>query len=353
MRLKRRTLLAALAGAPLLPYLTARALASPTDATGIITARFGNLPAPADIRRVFAGGPPAAVLLAVLAPEKLPGWPLKVSAEARALLPKAVRELPEIGRLAGRGSTISSETLLQLKPDLVLDVGTVDATYLSAMQRVAEQTGLPCALVQGRLTEHPAQLREVGRLLGVVARGEQLAAWAEEALALAAHVRDALPPEKRPRVYFGRGGDGLETGLTGSINMEVIDCAGGRNVAAEAGRGGLTKVSPEQILAWNPEVIVTQDREFARRALVDPLWQPVAAVRARRVHLAASLPFGWLDGPPGVNRLIGVRWLIERLHPGRAGGPSGLQTATADFFRLFYGVEPGTATIAALLGEAA
>ena len=132
--------------------------------------------------------------------------------------------------------------------------------------------------------------------------------------------------------------------------MEAIEIVGGRNVAAESGRGGLTKVSPEQILAWDPEVIVTQDREFARGVLADPLWRPVAAVRARRVHLAPSLPFGWLDGPPGVNRLVGVRWLIERLHPGRAGGEAALQTAARDFYRLFYGMEPDGAGLSAMIG---
>jgi iron complex transport system substrate-binding protein len=354
--MKRRTLLGALAAAPLLPpllpLLAAGARAS-EGATSIIAATFGRLPAPADVRRVFAGGPPASALLAVLAPEKLLGWPWNVSAEARAWLPPAVRELPQVGRLAGRGSTMSNETLLQLQPDLILDIGTVDATYISAMQRVAEQTGLPCVLVHGRLAEHPTQLREVGRLLGVAARGERLAAWAEETIALAERVLAAVPPEKRPRVYYARGAGGLETGLAGSINMETIDFAGGRNVAAESGRGGIAKVSLEQVLGWDPDVILTQDREFARRVLVDPLWRPLAAVRERRVHLAPTRPFGWLDVPPSINRLIGVRWLLTLLHPGRADDAASLRAATADFYRLFYGVEPGAAAFDALLsGEA-
>ena len=42
----------------------------------------------------------------------------------------------------------------------------------------------------------------------------------------------------------------------------------------------------------------------------------VRAVREGRLHCAPSLPFGWLDGPPGVNRLPGLPWLLSRLHPG-------------------------------------
>lgn len=350
--MKRRDVLRALAIAPWLSSMSAglRAEASPGS---IIAATFGAVPAARSIRRVYAAGAPASVLLAVLAPEKLIGWPFTVPAEARAWLPPAVRELPQVGRLAGRGSTASSEALLQLEPDLIFDIGTVDATYRSSMERVADQTGLPCALVHGRLAEHPAQLRELGRMFGVAERGERLAAWAEALFVLAERVREALPPAERPRVYFGRGSDGLQTGLEGSINMEVIDFAGGRNAAAAAGRGGLAKVSLEQILGWDPEVIVTQDPEFYRHARTDASWRPVAAVRSGRVHLAPSLPFGWLDVPPSVNRLIGVRWLIERLYPGSAGGAMELRAAVGDFYRLFYGVEPGTKALDALMGEAA
>lgn len=357
--MKRRDVLRALACAPFLsralPALGAEAgAAHAVKPSGIIAAAFGQLPNPAEVRRVFAGGPPASTLITVLAPEKLMGWPWNVSAEARTLLPPAVRDLPQVGRLAGRGSTMSNETLLQLKPDLILDIGTVDATYISAMQRVAEQTGLPCLLLHGGLADHPAQLREVGRMLGVAARGEALARWAETTIALAERVRAAVPPEKRPRIYYARGPAGLDTGLGGSINMETIDFASARNVAAEAGqRGGIAKVSLEQVLAWDPDVILTQDAGFARRVLDDPLWQPLAAVRNRRVHLAPTRPFGWLDVPPSVNRLIGVRWLLALLHPGRADDAASLRAATVDFYRLFYGVELDAAAIDALLGGAA
>ena len=331
--MKRRTLLKALAIAPWLAPVLAKE-------SGSIEV-FGNLPAPQKISRVFAAGPPAGVLTYVLAPDKLVGWPQQLDAEMRHFLAPAYRDLTYLGRLAGRGSTVSTETLLKLKPDLIFDIGTVDDTYLSAAQRVAQQTGIPYVLVDGRLPDSPRQLREVGRLLGVGARGEQLALYAEETFALVNRLRRSLAVENRPRVYLGRGIDGLETGLEGSINMEVIEFAGGSNVAAAAGKGGLTRVSMEQILDWNPEIILTQEREFARRVISDPLWHSLVAVRSGRVYCAPNLPFGWLDGPPGVNRLIGVRWLLARLHPEQAPTSvrDDLRVATADFYRLFYGTD--------------
>ena len=209
-------------------------------------------------------------------------------------------------------------------------------------------------LVQGSLSDHARQLREVGALLGAAERGETLARHADEAARLMRAVTAGLGEQARPRVYLGRGANGLETGLAGSINVEVIEYAGGRNVAAQAGRGGLTRVSMEQILAWDPEVILTQEAGFAERVRQDPLWRGISAVRSGRVHCAPVLPFGWLDGPPSVNRLIGVRWLLEKLHPGRPArhGAKPLEQAVREFYALFYGIQLSPSQLQALLQAA-
>ncbi len=289
--------------------------------------------APARVERVFAAGPPAAVLLYALAPERLLGWPMRLGDAARALLAAPASERPLLGRLSGRGSTLPMEALLALKPDLVLDAGSVDGTYASTARRVAAQTGLPYALLDGRLADSPRQLRETGALLGVPARAEALAAAAEAILARTALVRGA----RQPGVYLARGSDGLETALAGAINAEVIEAAGGRNVAAGA-RGGVARVSMEELLAWAPDWIVTQDPAFFRHARGDDLWRSLAAVREGRLALLPALPFGWIDGPPGINRLAGVQWLAARLDGAEVPMSRTLAEAQA-FYRLFYGVE--------------
>ena len=349
-RLRRRQWLRTAAGllgsASVAPWLWAQPAGNST-----IAARIGTVPAPERLRRVFAAGPPAGVLLATLAPQLLLGWPLQLGDAARAYLGPTLAQLPHLGRLSGRGSTMPLETLLTLNPDLIVDAGTTDATHVSAAERLARQTGLPVLLVQGSLAEHARQLREVGTLLGVAERAQALAAYADGVAQLAAQLRASVAPDQRPRVYYGRSANGLETGLDGSINVEVVDYASGRNVAAQAGRGGLTRVSMEQILAWDPEVIVTQEAGFAQRLRQDPLWRSVSAVRHGRVHCAPVLPFGWLDGPPSVNRLIGVRWLLEKLHPGHPALQKlpPLAQEVARFYQLFYGATLNAQAVERLL----
>ena len=97
------------------------------------------------------------------------------------------------------------------------------------------------------------------------------------------------------------------------------------------------------MLLWNPDVIVTIDQTFAANVRADPLWASVAAVRAGRVHLSPKMPFGWVDFPPSVNRLIGLWWLAKILYPEQF--PEDMRTLTRDFYRRFYHVTPSDAQI--------
>jgi iron complex transport system substrate-binding protein len=67
------------------------------------------------------------------------------------------------------------------------------------------------------------------------------------------------------------------------------------------------------------------------------------------VYLAPLWPFGWIDGPPSVNRLIGVRWLAARLYPSLF--PEDLRPVAKEFYRLFYGVDLSDAAFDDLLAK--
>lgn len=301
--------------------------------------------------RVLAAGPPASVLLYALAPEKMVGWVREPTGEEKAFLAAPYRDLPAYGRLTGRGNTASIETVLAMRPDLILDVGSVDETYASLADRVQAQTGIPYVLIDGSFARTPQTLREVGALLGVPDIAEEQAAFAERAIARLEARIAAIPGDRRPRVYYGRGPDGLETGLAGSINMEVLDAVGAANVAEAAGSGGLANVSVEQVLAWDPDVILAANATFQQAVATDPAWADLAAVREGRVYRAPALPFGWFDAPPGINRVIGIEWLTDVLYPDERGGD--LRGATRDFYRLFYHVDLTDAQLDALLAGAA
>jgi iron complex transport system substrate-binding protein len=277
---------------------------------------------PAKVERVYAAGPPASVLAFAIAPDKLVGWTRGMRPNEGQFFDERYANLPELGRLAGRGDTANVEVVLRAK------------------------TGIPYALFDGRLESTPAVLRALGRLMGDERAAEALAAWYESELN-DARARAARGKAK-PLVYYGRGPAGLQTGGKGSINVEVLEFLGVRNAAAEA-RAGLVSVPFEQVILWNPQVILTTDPNFWRLAWVDTRWRAVDAVSRKQVFLSPHLPFGWFDFPPGANRLLGIWWAGKLLEP--EAFDVDLRAKARELHRRFYHRVPTEGQLDALLGE--
>src|SRR5262245_3363321 len=178
---------------------------------------------PERVTRVFPSGPPAAILLYTLAPDLLLGWPRANRADEREFLLPDIGARPEVGRLTGRGNTANLEVVLALKPDLILDVGYIDTTYVSLADRVQQQTGIPYALLDGHFSKAARTYRALGMRVGRKADGETCANPAQSTLDTMTQRVARVPEDKRPRVYYARGPRGLETALGGSINVETLE----------------------------------------------------------------------------------------------------------------------------------
>jgi iron complex transport system substrate-binding protein len=332
-----------MAAAALLASLAGGASAAGiTDATG----RTVEVAAPAT--RVFVAGPPAAALVFALRPDALLGWSHGLRDSDRAMLPGTVRDLPTLPELTSDDGQPNRTGLAAAAPDLIVDYGSVDARYAAQAESVQAATGIPTVLLDGSLDGIPSTLRALGAALGVPDRAEALAVWAEATLAEVDATLARVPESERPKVYLGRGDDGLQSGDAGSINTAILARAGTVNVVtADTGRN-LVTVTPAEVAAWAPDVILTQSPAFAAAAPERPEWRDVPAVTDGRVLLAPGGPFGFIDSPPSINRLIGLRWLMHALYPEAARGD--LHAEVRDFYRLFYGIELDDSTLGRLLG---
>ncbi len=337
MKLHRRTFIGGLASALVAPAQVFAA--SIVDATG------RTITAPEHVMRIYPAGPPAAVELYTLAPDLLMGWLEPIKPEAREFLLPEVAARPQLPRLTGRGS-VNFDALTSLKPDLIVDIGNIDDTFKSLAERVQQQSGIPYVLLDGHLSRVGATYRALGQLIGRSEEAEKLASAAEKTIAIITQRSAAVPSDARPRVYYARDGSGLQTGFGGTMIAEPIGFVGARNVAAELhGAHGVATV--EQIRAWNPEIIIASDAVFAANVRKDPEWAAVAAVKSGRIYLSPKLPFGWVDYPPAVNRLIGLWWLAKIFYPDRF--PEDIKPITRDFYTAFYHVTPTAAQIERVL----
>jgi iron complex transport system substrate-binding protein len=329
-------------------FLLAALLPQTLAAREIVDSAGRKMNVPDTIARVVAAGPPAAALMSILAPEKLVGWNRAPAPEELPFLPAVTRNLPAIGRLTGRGNTANLETIIAAKPDLILDFGTISDTYISLADRTQSQTGIPYVLLDGRFAQSVATLGLLGTALGVEDRAKLLAARVQSVFDQVDATLKAVPEAGRPHVYLARRANGLETSYRGSLNTEIIERAGGINVVDTGPlQGGLVNASLEQILAWNPDTIITTDAAFAEQAPAVAGWRDVDAVRKKRIFVSPQLPYGWVDEPPSLNRILGLVWLEHVFFPQLF--PGDMRAESRDFYKLFYQVDLTDAQLDELL----
>jgi iron complex transport system substrate-binding protein len=251
------------------------------------------------IARVLPAGPPAAVLLSALAPDLMVGWPHPPSPAARTFLPDSLTALPVAPPVTG--SPDATDAIRASAPDVILDYGDVGPRYVQTAVNTQQNTGIPTLLLDGKLTMIPAVLRTLGNALHREDRAETLARLSEAIL--------ALPDTPAPRgtVVYARGADGLAVAAPGTGATEVFALLGWK-VLAPDGQGTFRHARVEDILALDPDLLVFADPAMRATVGSEP-WRSLRAVREHHVLIAPSLPFGWVDGPPSINRLIGLMWL--------------------------------------------
>jgi iron complex transport system substrate-binding protein len=295
------------------------------DATG------RNVELPEQIARVLPAGPPAAILLSTLAPDLMLGWTSPVSDNARAYLSPEAARLPQIPRLTGREDV--TEKIVALKPDLILDYGTVAPRYADLAKATQQRTGVATVLLDGSLTEIPRTFRLLGGMLHREGRAETLARFAE-ALLIAPGDQAA-----HPRVLCARGPDGLTVVAPGTDLAETFAHLGWQLVAP-AGQGPSRQASIEEIRSLDPDMVVFADPGMRTTRARTDAWRSLRAVHDGHALIAPNLPFGWLDEPPSINRLLGLAWL----------GGSDPKTLAALFNAVVYGRVLTAAQLHTLLG---
>jgi iron complex transport system substrate-binding protein len=332
----------------LLGLLAANALVRPAFAAPrtFVDSAGRSVVVPERPMRILAAGPPASILIYVMALDAMIGWVPPPGDDAKPFLLPQARDLPGSGRLTMRGQEPDIDHITKLKPDLILDFGSIGPQYVTLAEKIKNATQVPYALVDGHLDRLPKSLRLVGDMLGRKERAELLAVYAEQSLSKIDAALAKTPADKRPRFYLARGTDGLQSAVKGSGLTEVLERAGGINVAeGPAQRGGAIEATFDKLAAWKPDVIVAFDKAAADAVRGDAGWKKITA--GKRALIAPTLPWGWLGEPPSLNQLLGVRWLTSAFYP--AEGKLDLAAEAREFHRLFYGVTPSDAQLATLI----
>ncbi len=303
-----------------------------------------TIPTPEKLERIYYTSALAQVWVFSLDPEKQGGTSFQFTPEELKYLPAATKDLTYMGSLSG-GGEIDREMLIAQGVQLVFSISGIPLTAsdISTADELQEATGIPVVCVDGSFDKIVEAYRFVGDIMGATERAEQIATYLEgiyrDVTAAVADVSDS----ERVSLYYAEGPFGLATEPDISQHALTFEIAKARNVAAvDLTSGiGMTNVSLESVIAWDPEVIVAWDDVIRGGAdeiiRTNPDWSTVKAVRNGRVYTMPNAPFAWCDRPPGVNRFLGIQWVANMLYPDRY--PVDMVEATKTFYSMMYWVD--------------
>lgn len=290
-------------------------------------------------RKVYSPSPPDTYLLYAIDPTMLAGLNFPVKEKDRKFMHKSILKLPVIGGWFGQANTPNLEMLVKVNPELVV-VSRNDTPMGAKITKTMKMLNKPVLdLSVYWLSEYPDAFLRMGRVLGREARARKLAEYSRATLSEAAVFAAGVPRNKKVSVYYAEGPDGLSTECDNSRHSELINLAGGTNVHHCAAKDlyGMEKVSMEQVLLYDPDVILAMDKGFYQDVFRDPRWRKVRAVRQKRVYLIPDQPTNWFDRPPSFMRFIGLKWVMNLLYPNEYR--IDIVREAREFYRLFLGVE--------------
>ncbi len=294
---------------------------------------------PDRIAKVFGSTPPATNIVYSIDPSLLVGLNATPNNAEMAYLRKDTLELPVIGGWYA-DKTANAESILKAAPDVVIGWLWRNSALNEKVEAVLGHLNLPIFYINvDSLYDYPAAFLALGKLLQREERGRMLSEYVVQSLESIRPILDSIPELKKPTVYYAEDPDGLRSECHVSEHAALIPISGGSNVHHCENRAGygMEKVTLEQVMLYNPEVILVRDERFFWSVFHDPRWQSIRAVKDKRVYFIPQMPYNWFDRPPSFMRIMGVKWLTNLLHPDIYS--IDIVKETQEFYRLFLGLD--------------
>lgn len=289
---------------------------------------------PTHIDKVALSGPLAQIMLFPLCPDKLVGVASTWSEDAALYLKEEHYTLPEIGQLYGGKGALNLETLLNSGAQVVIDVGRPVDGLAEDLDDLQTQTGVPFVHIATTTEETGDTYRILGELLGMEEEAEALAEYCDR---IYSQTMDLMGSVEKVNALYITGEEGLNVIPLGSYHSEVVDLMTNNLAVVDnpSSKGTGNEVDMEQILLWNPDVILFSHDSIYDTVADDPAWQEVSAIANGRYYEAPYGPYNWMGNPPSVQRYICMQWLSHILYPD-ATADYDMYEITREYYELFY-----------------
>lgn len=289
---------------------------------------------PSKVERILPSGLISQYVLFPLAADRFVGLSVRWNDSAKGIVDAKYLDLPFAGQIYGGKVTFNMEEVLNLDPQVVIDVGERKNNMTKDLDKIQAQLGIPVIHIDATTATMDQTYAKLGSLLGLEKEAKTLGDYCSETLSRIKTITDG---GKVQGIYVV-GEKGINVLAKNSYQGEAVDMILDNLAVVEnpSAKGTGNEVDMEAILGWNPPyVIFAGDAAPAyEKAKTDPLWPQVEAIKRGTYYLSPDVPAGWLANPPSVNRFLGLLWGAKLLYPDRA--TYDMAEEAKRYFSLFY-----------------
>ena len=296
-----------------------------------------NISIPENITRIAVTGPLTQIYILPIASDMMVGYANEFSINAQKYIPDTFLNLPALGQLYGGKGTMDLEALLAAAPEVIIDVGEEKANMAEDLDGLSEQTGIPFVHINATVETAPDAYRKLGELLSREEKGEQLAAYLEEILTRTYAIMDEVDKNnERKTLLYCLGDKGTNVLAEKSFHAETLNIVSDNAAKIEdvTPSGDGNEVDLEQIILWNPDVIIFAPESVYSSVENEKTWQMLDAIKSGEYYETPFGPYGWLQSPPAVQRYLGLMWLTSILYPDYCN--FALKDEVIEYYKLFY-----------------
>ncbi len=302
---------------------------------------------PSKITKIAVSGPLSQIVMLALAPDMLVGIATEWDPSAKLYLKQSHYDLPVLGQLYGGKGEMNLEEL----PDVIIDVGEPKDTVREDMDKLQEQTGIPFVHISAYTETMGDAYRTLGELLGLEEEAAVLAKYCDDTYAMALDVVSKVGQGNKTKVLYLLGDTGLNVIADGSYHSEIISLIADNAAVVDSpsSKGTGNESDMEQLMLWNPEVIIFANDSVYGTVSTDPTWQNLDAIKSGKYYEVPFGPYNWLGFPPSVQRYLGILWLADLLYPNLV--EYDLYDAVTEYYALFYSCDLTQAQYDALMAN--
>lgn len=228
---------------------------------------------------------------------------------------------------------VDPEQVLNLNPDVVV---TLNKDTNAA--KLKDETKKPFVIVsKNTLQDYSKSMRIMGVVLGNTTEANKMADYWDKIISSITAKTDVITASNRLKVYHCAAGSICATVGKDTIMASVVRIAGGNNLGDQISNASNSvnesiTVSMDQILKWNPDVVVAANSKQYQEIMSSPEWKAVNAVKNGKVY--CQLKYGKIDG---LNTLPGLIWYNAMLTaPGDSKAMDAYYKEAQNFYQLFF-----------------